>query len=99
MRKVVYHPRVPSEVREILTYYEGISQELGDRFWNDLLAAIDSAASHPERHHFDLIGAGLRRSKLQDFPIHVLFRDFPDYVRVTAVRHDRSEPTYGVRRK
>jgi len=29
MSRVVYHPRVPSEVREILAYYEEISPDLG----------------------------------------------------------------------
>jgi len=99
MSRVVYHPRVPSEVREILAYYEEISPDLGERFWGDLLAAIDYATRHPERHHFDLVGAGLRRSNLKDFPIHFLFRVFPEYIRVTVVRHDRRKPSHGTRRK
>jgi plasmid stabilization system protein ParE len=99
MRKVAYHPSVPTEVRDILGYYEDISQDLGDRFWSDLLVTIDYASRYPERHHFDLIGAGLRRSNLKDFPIHFLFRVFPDYIRVTVVRHDRRNPSYGSRRK
>jgi plasmid stabilization system protein ParE len=98
MRTLNYHPRVPSEAREILAYYEDISPSLGDRFWADLTAALEYARCHPERHHFDLIGAGLRRSNLKDFPIHFLFRVFPDYVRITVIRHDKRKPSYGSRR-
>ena len=40
MKDVVYHPRVPSEVREATQYYERISSKLGDEFWEELADAI-----------------------------------------------------------
>ena len=99
MRKIFYNPKVPVEVRELLEYYDGISRELGDRFWSELSAAIEYAGRHPERHHFDPLGLGLRRSNLKDFPIHFLFRVFPGHVRVTVVRHDLRRPSFGIRRQ
>lgn len=95
MRDVVDKPRVPAEVREILRHYEDISPELGDRFWSELFAAIEYAAQYPERHHYDMLGVGLRRSNLKAFPIHFLFRIFPDFIRVTVVRHDQRRPGIG----
>lgn len=99
MKEIVYNPRVSSEVREILRYYEDISPELGERFWTELFAAIEYAARFPERHHFDMLGVGLRRSNLKEFPIHFLFRIFPNFIRVTVVRHDQRRPEFGIRRK
>jgi plasmid stabilization system protein ParE len=99
MKNVVYHPRVPAEVRELLKYYDDINPELGDRFWQELYTAIDYAGQYPERHHFDLLGVGLRRSNLKDFPIHFLFRVFPAHIRVTVVRHDHRRPSFGIRRR
>jgi len=99
MNQIVYHPRVPAEVREILSYYEDVSSELGDRFWSELFAAIEYAGRYPERHHFDMLGVGLRRCNLKDFPIHFLFRVFPKHIRVTVVRHDHRRPEFGIRRK
>lgn len=72
MRTVVYHPKVPAEVREFLDHYDSISRDLGDSFWNELAEAIEYVRDFPERHHFDRTGR--RRSNLKRFPIHFLFR-------------------------
>jgi len=95
----VYHPRVPAEARKFVTYYEGVSQELGDKFWTELSLAIAKACKYPSRHHFDQLGAGLRRSNLKNFPVHFLFRIFADHIRITTVRHDRCRPSHGIRRR
>ena len=97
MKAVVYHPRVPTEVRDFLDHYDSISSDLGDSFWSELTEAIEYAREFPERHHFDRTGR--RRSNLKRFPIHFLFRVFPDVIRITAVRHDRQDPGYGAKRK
>jgi hypothetical protein len=97
MREVVYHPRVPSEVRAFLDHYDSISSALGDSFWQEMTEAIDYARNHPERHHFDRTGR--RRSDLKRFPIHFLFRILPGIIRITAVRHDKQNPAYASRRQ
>lgn len=97
MKEVVYHPKVPAEVRAYLDHYEAISPDLGDSFWQELTEAIEYVRNHPERHHFDRTGR--RRSNLRRFPIHFLFRILPDTIRITAVRHDRQNPGYGSARR
>jgi plasmid stabilization system protein ParE len=97
MNQVVYHPKVPAEVRSFLEHYESISGDLGDSFWVELTEAIENARNFPERHHFDRTGR--RRSNLKRFPIHFLFRVFPGFVRITAVRHNRQDPSYGTSRQ
>ena len=97
MREVVYHPKVPKEVRAFLDHYDAISPDLGDSFWSELTDAVEYARNFPERHHFDRTGR--RRSNLKRFPIHFLFRVFPDRIRITAVRHDRQDPGYGSARR
>jgi plasmid stabilization system protein ParE len=97
MRKVVYHPKVPADVRGFLKHYDEISTDLGDSFWNELTEAIEYARDFPERHHFDRTGR--RRSNLKRFPVHFLFRVFPEMIRITAIRHDQQNPGYGSKRK
>jgi plasmid stabilization system protein ParE len=96
MRELVYHPLVPGEAREILAYYDGISPKLGDEFWSELTDALEYARRYPERHHFDR--GGRRRGSLKQFPYHFLFRIMDDEIRITAIRHDRRDPGYGIRR-
>ena len=95
-RRVRYHPRVPREVRDIVSYYTGISERLGDGFWSELTSAIEQARQFPERHHFD--SPGRRRSNLTRFPYHFLFQVHPTEIVVTVVRHDSRNPGYGSRR-
>ena len=97
MRAIYYHPSVPSEVREILAYYEGIATPLADEFWAELGDALRYAQEFPERHHFD--PSGNRRSNLRIFPYHFLFRVFDASIRITAVRHNHRHPGLGTRRK
>ena len=93
----MYHPKVPAEVRDSLSYYDAISPKLGDAFWAELTEAIEYARDFPERHHFDRTGR--RRSNLKRFPVHFLFRVLPDMIRITAVRQNRQSPGYGSTRQ
>ena len=93
MRELVYHPRVPAEVREILAYYDEVSPVVGDEFWQELTEALRLAREFPERHHFD--PSGRRRGNLKRFPYHFLFRVFDETVRITVVRHDQRNPKFG----
>ena len=97
MKEIRFHPKAPSEARELYDYYSSISEDLGNDFWRELLEALENARMHPERHHFD--STGLRRSNLKRFPVHFLFRVFPAYIRITVIRHDRRDPSYGMKRK
>lgn len=97
MMEIRYHPRAVEDARTLVAYYEAISPELGNAFWEELLDSISCAREFPERHHFDR--SGRRRGNLKRFPVHFLFRIFPDQVRITAICHDRRDPTYGTRRQ
>lgn len=39
MRSVIYHPKVPAEVRSFLDHYDVISTDLGGSFWHELTEA------------------------------------------------------------
>ncbi len=71
-REILYHSAVQREIREILDYYESISERLADDFWEELADAFDYARRFPKRHHFD--SSGRRRGNLKKFPYYFLFR-------------------------
>jgi plasmid stabilization system protein ParE len=98
MRELRFHPSAPIEARYFYRYYADISEALAEDFWRELLDAIEYAREFPERHHYDSIGVNLRRSNLERFPIHFLFKTSKDLIRVTVVRHNKQKPKFGLGR-
>ena len=94
---VVYHPAVQRDVSKILRYYDGVNARLGDEFWEELNSFINQAASHPTRFHFE--ARDRRRVNLRRFPYHFLFREIPDGIRITVVRHHKQHPDRGLERR
>ncbi len=95
--KVVYHPRVRKDVAQAQRYYDRISTQLGDDFWQELMALVDRAAKTPLRYH--IYSEPLRRANLKRFPYHVLFRTVSDGIRVTVLRHNKRHPKFGLDRR
>ncbi len=95
--KLVYHPSVRRDVREILDYYDARSDSAGDRFFEALQAAERNIEEHPTGHHF--IDPLRRRCNLEHFPYHLIFQVVADEVRVLALRHHRRHPQYGLHRR
>jgi plasmid stabilization system protein ParE len=95
--KVVYHPDVQRDVSSILRHYDGINDKLGDEFWEELNAFIKKASANPQAFHFE--ASTRRRVNLRRFPYHFLFREIPDGIRITAVRHHKQHPKHGLERR
>ncbi|QQL44720.1 type II toxin-antitoxin system RelE/ParE family toxin [Sulfuriroseicoccus oceanibius] len=85
------------DARQIEAGYAEISQDLADRFWEELNQELDELIQYPERQYFD--PSGFRRRNLRRFPVHVLFEIRADLVRVVVIRHHQRDPNYGMRRK
>ena len=95
---LVFHPKVYSDIDEIMESYERVAtRELADEFYSELRYYMQQAAERPES--FAIRERDLRRVNLQRFPYHFLFRIVGDVVRVLVVRHHRRRPTVGVRRR
>ncbi len=92
----IFHPKAVLDAREIEQDYARVSEDLADRFWNELNEAIDVIFSHPEQH-FD--PSGYRRRNLKKFPFHILFEERLDCIRIMIIRHHNRDVSYGMRRK
>jgi plasmid stabilization system protein ParE len=96
--RLVLHPKVHSDIDEIMGYYERVAtRELADQFYSELRHYMQQAAERPES--FAIRERDLRRVNLQRFPFHFLFRVTDEVVRILVVRHHRRRPTVGVRRR
>ena len=94
--RIDYHPAVGADVAEALRRYDSVSERLGDEFKKELSRVVALAAANPGRFH--LVKAGFRRANLKRFPYHFIYRELPDAIRVTLVRHHRREPSFGMER-
>ena len=95
--RVDYHPAVEQDVAEALRRYDEVSQRLGDDFKAELRGIIAVAAAKPGR--FYLLKPGFRRANLKRFPYHFIYRELPDGIRVTLVRHHKRHPGFGLERE
>jgi plasmid stabilization system protein ParE len=74
-----------------------VSQRLGEDFKAELRRIISVAAAKPGRFH--LLRQGFHRANLKRFPYHFIYRELPDGIRVTLVRHHRRHPEFGMERE
>ena len=95
--RVDYHPAVEQDVAEALRRYDEVSQRLGDEFKAELRRIIAVAAAKPGRFH--LLKPGFHRANLKRFPYHFIYRELPDGIRVTLVRHHKRHPGFGLERE
>ena len=96
--RFVLHPKVYSDIDEIMGYYERVAtRQLADEFYAELRYYMQQAAERPES--FAIRERDLRRVNLQRFPYHFLFPIAGDVVRILVVRHHRRLPTVGIRRQ
>ena len=94
--RVEYHPAVEGEVTEAMQRYKAVSVRLSREFETELRRVIAMAVANPSRFHF--IESGFHRANLNRFPYHVIYREIPDGIRVTLIRHHRRHPEFGMER-
>ena len=95
--RIEYHPAVEQDVAAALRRYDAVSQRLGKEFKVELRRFIAVAAAQPGRFH--LIKPGFHRANLKRFPYHFIYRELPDGIRVTLVRHHSRHPDFGMKRE
>lgn len=95
---VRFHRRIPSDLKEILEHYE---QEAGtglaDDFYRELMTRLEIVGENPK--FFPVHQHGVRRANLNRFPYHFLYEIRSSSVWVLVLRHDKRNPTFGLRRK
>jgi len=94
--RVQYHPSVQQDVAEATKRYKAVSSSLALQFKSELRGVIRQAAANPGRFH--LMNPKFHRANLRRFPYHFIYREIPEGIRVTLVRHHRRDPEFGLER-
>jgi len=91
--RLILHPKVSSDINQIMDYYKAVAPGLADDFYAELKYFMSEAAIRPES--FAIRHRDLRRV----IPYHFLFRIVIGSVRVLVVRHHRRDPSLGLKRR
>jgi len=86
------HPEADAEFLDAVRSYAGISQELGNRFYDEVSGLLRVACAHPLRYR--VIDPPVRRVLADGFPYAVLYAAKPDYAWVLAVMPLKRRPGY-----
>jgi plasmid stabilization system protein ParE len=95
--RIYYHPSVRQDVGEAVRRYKAVSEKLAEDFKEELRLVIAIAAANPKRYH--ALEPGLHRANLKRFPYHLIYREIPEGIRVTLVRHHHRHPNVGRERQ
>jgi plasmid stabilization system protein ParE len=77
--------------------YNAVSEKLAGDFKGELRRVIAMAGANPNRFH--TVKPGFHRANLKRFPYHFIYRETPEGIRVTLVRHHRRNPDVGMQRQ
>lgn len=86
------HPEADAEFLAHVRHYHEIDPELGNRFYDAVVARLHLAVQHPKRHR--VYDPPARRVLVPDFPYAVLYVPRADYVLIVAVMHLKRRPGY-----
>ena len=90
--KSAFHEAAAEEAREAVDHYDAITQGLGDRFNNELRAAVRLIEEYPEAS--PVIAKAIRKKVLLEFPYTVFYRITDEEVLILAVAHQLRRPGY-----
>jgi hypothetical protein len=91
-----FHPDADKEVDEIVDYYDGVEDSLGDEFFSELQNAITRVLRLPDA--WQMVWPSARRCLLSRFPYQLVYQERPDGILIVAVMHLHREPNYWVDR-
>jgi len=98
--KLEFHPAVQRDFNEAVDYYESAGgPNLADRFEEEFRACIEAPKLGHLRFAYYHGSQVFRRIRLQGFPFVIVYREAPDCIRVTLLKHERRHPLYGLRRR
>lgn len=94
--RVTFLRPAQAEVDEAVGYFDEQREGLGDRFEQDLLAAVQSMMAQPLAGK--LVSGRVRKWRLRTFRYNLIYVVDPEEIIVIAVAHHRRRPNYWLSR-
>lgn len=96
MMNYSFHTLADKEVDEIIEYYDGVGETLGDEFFYELQSAITRVLQLPDA--WQKVWPSARRCLLSRFPYQLVYQQRPEGILIVAVMHLHREPNHWVDR-
>ncbi len=92
-----FHRIIHADLREILDHYENeAGTKLADEFYEELQAKVNIVRENPT--FFPRYRGDIRRANLKRFPYHFLYEIRITSVWIFVLRHNKRNPSYGMKR-
>jgi len=97
---VTYNKLVQVEINKICDYYDDCAYLLGDKFFVELISAIEAIKQQPLRWPPIEINSDKRKGRIKNFPYVIVYRVIDAAnLRILVVKHQKRRPNFGMRRK
>jgi len=90
----LFHPDVTIDITESFTWYNDQKSDLGYDFLKELESFYTKIEINPEQYTKIDKEIGFRACLLKRFPFKIIYKEYPDYVFVTAVAHTSRMPDF-----
>ena len=94
--KAILHDEADTEFQSAIETYQAESQELGVRFYCEMLTTLARIESHPKA--WPRLRGAVRKSLVSRFPYKLLYTVEPEKIFVVAVMHAKRRPGYWIER-
>lgn len=94
--KGLFNSPAEQELSDAISFYDQQQRGLGDRFFEEIQAAIHQISAHPQT--WEKIDAKTHRFLTNRFPYGILYRIHSDHIRIVAVTHLSRKPDYWKKR-
>lgn len=88
--KVIFSPEALTDVFVAMDWYEEQQENLGNRFYEDVISTMGYAVTHP--YSFNEKHDNFRELALTTFPYVIIYEIVDDIVIITAVFHTSQNP-------
>jgi hypothetical protein len=92
-----FHPEAEAEHLGQIAFYEGRQKGLGALYRKRFLKVISWVCASSARYRI-VRRPDIRRARLQEYPLSIIYRERGGEIQVLAVAHDRRRPGYWTRR-
>jgi plasmid stabilization system protein ParE len=90
---LTFNRKVQYDLNATIQYYQQISEQLADKFFEEFNLSIERILKNPTRYPF--LDNPIRVTNLKRFPYVITYKVLGENIRILVLKHKRRHPSYG----